>query len=156
MSYTRACQVERVSAGRTNYSYSILGLGQETSSGTTAYTRDNQGTLVSERTPSGTYDYLFGGLGSTVALTDSTGAVKNTFAYDPYGKVPSSTGSVANRFGGAYGSYTDSSGLVKIKQRYYDPSIGRWTQQDLLAGALTQPDIAQSLRLCCLQPGQFH
>lgn len=116
MNYTGASQVERVSAGSTNYSYSALGLGQETSSGTTAYTRDNKGTLISERTPNGTYYYLFDGLGSTVALTDSTGAVKNTYSYDPYGKVTSSTGSVANpyRFGGAYGAYTDSSGLLKI------------------------------------------
>ncbi len=93
--------------------------------GTTGYTRDNQGTLY----------YLFDGLGSTVALTDSTGAVKNTYAYDPYGKVTASTGSVANpyRFGGAYGAYTDSSGLVKIGERYYDPALGRWLQQDPLA-----------------------
>ncbi len=141
MSYTGASQVERVSAGSTNYSYSVLGLNQETSSGTTAYTRDNQGTLVSERTPSGTYYYLFDGLGSTVALTDSTGAVKNTYSYDPYGTVTSSTGPVVNpyRFGGAYGAYTDSSGLLKIGQRFYDPSLGRWTQQDLVAGALTSP-----------------
>ncbi len=110
--------------------YSALGLGQETSgSGTTAYTRDNQGTLISERTPSGTYYYLFDGLGSTIALTDSTGAVQNSYQYDPYGTVMSSSGSVANpyRFGGAYGAYTDSTGLLKIGQRYYDPSLGRWT-----------------------------
>lgn len=41
----------------------------------------------------------------------------------------SSTGTVVNayRFGGAYGAYTDSSGLYKIGQRYYDPTRGRWT-----------------------------
>lgn len=117
-------------------------MGQETTGGsTTTYIRDNQGTLISERTPSGTYYYLFDGLGSTVALTDSTGVVKNTYAYDPYGQVTASSGSVANpyRFGGAYGAYTDSSGLLKIGQRYYDPSLGRWTQQNLVAGTLFNP-----------------
>ncbi|CCF85548.1 RHS repeat-associated core domain-containing protein [Nitrolancea hollandica] len=88
---------------------------------------------MSERTLSGTYYYLFDGPGSSVALTDSTGAVTNIYAYDPYGTVTSSSGSVTNpyRFGGAYGAYTDSSGLLKIGQRYYDSSLGRWIQQDL-------------------------
>jgi RHS repeat-associated protein len=50
--------------------------------------------------------------------------------------VTVSTGSVANpyRFGGTYEAYTDSSGLYKIGQRYYDyydSSLGRWIQQDL-------------------------
>ncbi len=86
------------------------------------------------------YVFVFDGLGSTVALTDSTGAVTDTYAYDPYGKVTASTGSVANpyRFGGAYGAFTDSTGLLKIGQRYYDPSLGRWTQQDL-PGTLFNP-----------------
>ena len=62
-------------------------------------------------------------------------AALNRYNYDPYGKLTSSSGTVANpwRFGGAYGAYTDAStGLVKIGQRYYDPSLGRWTQQDPL------------------------
>ncbi|CCF85159.1 hypothetical protein NITHO_4570011 [Nitrolancea hollandica Lb] len=68
-----------------------------------------------------------------VALTDSSGAVVNTYSYDPYGNTKSSTGSVANpwRFGGSYGAYHDAdTGLYKIGMRYYDPGLGRWTQQD--------------------------
>ena len=69
-----------------------------------------------------------------VALTDSTGAVVNTYTYEPYGKIASSTGTTANpwRFGGSYGAYTENnnSGLLKIGERFYDPSLGRWTQQD--------------------------
>ena len=66
-----------------------------------------------------------------MALTDSTGAVVNTYSYEPYGKTTSSTGTTANpwRFGGSYGAYTENnnSGLLKIGQRFYDPSLGRWT-----------------------------
>ncbi|MDP9372011.1 MAG: RHS repeat-associated core domain-containing protein [Chloroflexota bacterium] len=89
--------------------------------------------MLASRTPPGTFYYLFDGLGSVVALTDSAGAVANRYAYDPYGTVTSSSGGVANpwRFGGAYGAYTDgATGLVKIGQRYYDPAVGRWTQPD--------------------------
>lgn len=75
------------------------------------------------------------GLGSVVALTDSSGAVVNTYSYDPYGNTKSSTGTVANpwRFGGSYGAYHDAdTGLYKIGARYYSPKLGRWTQQDPL------------------------
>ncbi len=74
----------------------------------------------------------FDGLGSVVALTDGAGNVVNRYAYDPYGNVTSSVEAVANpwRFGGSYGAYTDGTGLVKIGQRYYDPGVGHWTQQD--------------------------
>ena len=48
--------------------------------------------------------------------------------------VASSTGTTVNpwRFGGSYGAYTENnnSGLLKIGQRFFDPSLGRWTQQD--------------------------
>ncbi len=30
----------------------------------------------------------------------------------------------------AYGAYTDSTGLLKIGQRFYNPSVGRSAQQD--------------------------
>ena len=43
-------------------------------------------------------------------------------------------------FGGAYGAYTDEeTTLLKIGARYYDPVLGRSTQQDLLAGNAGNP-----------------
>jgi RHS repeat-associated protein len=63
--------------------------------------------------------------------------VVNTYSYEPYGKTASSTGTTVNpwRFGGSYGAYAENnaSGLLKIGQRFYDPSLGRWTQQDPLS-----------------------
>ncbi len=58
----------------------------------------------------------------------------NRYSYDPYGSVTSSSGTASNpwQFGGRYGAYTDGTGLVKIGQRYYDPGVGRWMQQDPL------------------------
>ncbi|MDP9372012.1 MAG: DNRLRE domain-containing protein [Chloroflexota bacterium] len=133
MNYTGDTQVQRVSAGGSSFTHSRLGLGSQNEGlTTTAYTRDANGQLLAARTLTGTYYYLFDGLGSVVALTDGAGNVVNTYAYDPYGNITSSTEVVPNpwRFGGSYGAYTDSTGLVKIGQRYYDPSVGRWTQQD--------------------------
>lgn len=46
--------------------------------------------------------------------------------------------SVANPWGYA-GGYTDPTGLVKFGTRYYDPTLGRWTQQDpLVDGCVCQ------------------
>jgi len=51
--------------------------------------------------------------------------------YDPYGQVTASTGNAAagNPFRFA-GGYQDPTGLSQFGQRYYDPTLGRWTQQD--------------------------
>ncbi len=140
MSYAGDSQVERVAAGSRSFTNSALGLSLAADgSGTTAYIRDNQGKLTEQRTPGGNYYYLFDGLGSVVALTDSNGSVVNTYSYDPYGNTKSSTGTVANpwRFGGSYGAYHDAdTGLYKIGQRYYDPGLARWAQQDpIVAGS---------------------
>lgn len=136
MAYTGASQAQRVSAGSTGFQYGLLTLNRQIdASGTTYYTRGPQGELLGQRAPGGRYYYLYDGLGSTAALTDSTGAVVNRYRYDPWGQQIASTGTVANpyRFGGSYGSYTDvATGLVKIGQRYYDPALGRWIQRDPL------------------------
>ena len=72
-----------------------------------------------------------------MAVTNNTGAVVNTYEYDPYGELRSSTeaGAQPFRFGGAYGGFTDvTTGLVKIGHRYYAPGLGRWTQVDPMGG----------------------
>lgn len=136
MTYTGATQGDRVataiSPGATGtYQYGLLGLSSSTISGAaTSFTRDAAGKLTEERTAGGNYYYLFDALGSVVGLTDSSGSLVNTYQYDPYGKLVNSTGTVTNpwQFAGAYfDSYT---GLYKMGQRYYDPALGRFTQQD--------------------------
>lgn len=74
-----------------------------------------------------------------LGLTDSNGTLVSTYAYDPYGNLTSSTGSVANpwRFAGGY--FDSSTGLYKFGTRYYDAAIGRWSQQDPLRGQLNDP-----------------
>ncbi len=80
-----------------------------------------------------TYYYLHDGLGSTMALVDSTGAVKNTYSYDPWGNSTGVTGNAPNPFR-YVGAMLDSTGLRKMGERYYDPSIGRFTQLDPAGG----------------------
>jgi RHS repeat-associated protein len=124
--------------------YTGLGLSARTdTSGTTHFVRCSCGLLNDERTPDGKkYYYLFDGLGSIVGLSNSSGTEVNSYDYDPYGQVFNQTEqSGLNNPWKFAGGYLDSnaslgSNLYKFGTRYYDPSIGRWTQQDPVGGSL--------------------
>jgi RHS repeat-associated protein len=105
--------------GTTQYAYGPGGLPLEQVSGSTVlYYHQDQ-------------------LGSTRALTNSTGTVVATYGYDAYGNVTGKTGSVTNPFQYA-GQYTDAeSGLEYLRARYYDAAIGQFLTRDPLIG-LTQ------------------
>ncbi len=134
MSYTGTGQFLRVSAGSASYQNSSLGVTREN---TTSYTKDDDGLLLSLRSSSGTFYYLLDGLGSVAAVTDGAGTVAASYSYEPFGKVKSSTGTLANpyRWLGGLGVYFDAStGLYKMGTRYYDPGLGRFTQVDPVEG----------------------
>jgi len=82
--------------------------------------------------------YLHDGLGSTMALVDSIGTIQNRYASDPWGKTIASgtTGSVPNPFRYAGAMLDSSTGLYMMGERYYDPSIGRFTQPGSLGAWL--------------------
>ena len=142
--YSGPDQNERVSANGTNYIYSGLGCScASTAAGTTYYIRDNTQNLIDERTPGGTYYYLFDGEGSIVGLTDSSGNLVNNerYQYDPYGNLINTLSSSvlqANPWRYAGGYFDNSTGLYKYGIRYYAPSLGRWTQRTPVGGSLAE------------------
>ncbi len=89
------------------------------------------GTIAALRRGGASY-YLFDGLGSVVAMTDSTGAVKNRYTYDPYGNLTTTSESPGLEQRYRYtGQYQDpDTGLYKLGLRYGDPTLDRFTQQD--------------------------
>jgi RHS repeat-associated protein len=78
-----------------------------------------------------TYYYLADGLGSTMAIVDSTGTVQKSYTYDVYGK-PTPTGALANEFDFA-GQQTDPTGLQYLRARYMDPETGTFMSREPLA-----------------------
>jgi RHS repeat-associated protein len=72
-------------------------------------------------------------LGSVRDVTDNTGAVKDTLAYDAYGNITSET---ASAYRGNYAwtgrEFDGTTGLQYTRARYYDPKTGRWQSQDSL------------------------
>lgn len=139
MSYRDNGQFHRVTAGGTSFQDNALGLGRETTLGaSTSYVRDSSGSLLEQRLPSGDYYYLFDGLGSVMALTDTGGNVVTTYKYEPFGKSMCALDcSIKNpwRFLGALGVHFDAqTDLHKMGDRYYDASLGRFSQGDPLPG----------------------
>jgi len=112
-------------------------LSASTGGSSTYYERDASGALIAERGAGGEFYYVTDGLGSTVALVDTTGTVQATYSYDPYGNTTTIGGAnpvIANGNPFRYASgYNDTTtGLYHFGQRYYNPTTGRFTQQDSL------------------------
>jgi RHS repeat-associated protein len=83
--------------------------------------------------------YLADGLGSTMALTDDTGAVIDTYDYDVFGGERGSTGSQDNDFTFAGEQRDESTGLQYLRARYYDLEVGRFISRDSFPGVLHNP-----------------
>ncbi len=79
---------------------------------------------------------LLNRLGSVMALTDITGAIKVKYAYQPYGYTSRETlpagGSDSNPFTfvGGLGVQDEGGGLFYMKNRFYDANTGRFLQRD--------------------------
>jgi RHS repeat-associated protein len=68
----------------------------------------------------------------------SSGATDELAVYSPYGKQTIKSGSDVTPFG-FQGSYTDSTGLIYLIDRYYDPSTDQFMSVDPLFDATNQP-----------------
>ncbi|XVV37859.1 RHS repeat-associated core domain-containing protein [Streptomyces sp. CA-100214] len=76
------------------------------------------------------YYYLTDATGNVLGLADSTGKRTHTYAYGPTGlprTTPTESVPQPYRYAGAY---ADPTGLYKMGHRYYDPTLGRFTQPD--------------------------
>lgn len=75
--------------------------------------------------------------GTTRALTNNTGDVTGTASYDPHGQPLTTTGA-PSRFGYA-GEYTDPTGLIYLRARYYDPTTQQFLTRDPLEALTNTP-----------------
>ncbi len=92
------------------------------------------GGVIAMATPDARYCYHFNGTGSTVALTDMTGTVVNSYAYEPFGQILAEQESIPQpfKFVGKYGVMAEPNGLYYMRARYYDPTVGRFISEDPL------------------------
>jgi RHS repeat-associated protein len=83
--------------------------------------------------------YLADGLGSTMAVVDSSGNSQKSYTYDVYGEVTGGSGSLANEFDFA-GQQTDGTGLQYLRARYYDPATRTLPSADPFTRSVTWID----------------
>jgi RHS repeat-associated protein len=73
--------------------------------------------------------------GSVIRVTDSAGAVVNSYTYDAYGQRLTATEGVEIAYGYTGREYDAESGLMYYRARVYDTATGRFLQTDPLGFA---------------------
>ena len=82
--------------------------------------------------------YHYNNLGSTTMVTDITGAVKARFQYGTYGELLSANNLCLKfLYNGKYGVATDENGLYYMRARYYNVSIKRFINRDVVTGSIS-------------------
>jgi RHS repeat-associated protein len=137
-SYTYDDQGRRLSktvgSATTSYLYNGPDIMAEYTSWANAAAQYTHGPSIDDpiirATTSSTQYFHQDGLGSVVAVSDRTGTTTGTQRFDAWGNKLASTGTIPQY--GYTGREPDETGLVYYRARYYDPSIGRFTQRDPL------------------------
>src|SRR5580658_9536361 len=104
---------------------------------------DNSGNLLTRLTDTQNVDEplsgLFSGtigyyeqdaLGSITSLSNSAGALSNTYTYDSFGNRIASTGTLTNPFQFTARDFDSETGIYYYRARYYDQSTGRFISED--------------------------
>jgi len=155
--YDSANRLKTLSNQSSVSSYQYNGLGdrlQETVNGsTTTFTMDLN-TGLTQALSDGTNTYVYGlgriaqvntvteyflsdALGSVRQMTNASGAITYTKAYDPYGMVTSTSGASSTAYG--YTNEYTSQGLVYLRARMYAPGMGRFLTRDTWGGDYNRP-----------------
>jgi RHS repeat-associated protein len=148
--YTWDARNHLAAFGSTSFSYDTLGRRTRNATGT-AFLYDGvnavqelSGSTVTANLLSGGVDEIFtrtdsagvrnfltDALGSTVALTDSTGTTQTQYTYEPFGKMTASGASNTSTFQYT-GRENDGTGLYYYRARYYNPVLERFISEDPL------------------------
>ncbi|MGD8848664.1 MAG: RHS repeat-associated core domain-containing protein [Anaerolineales bacterium] len=157
--YDHAGRLISAIQGSDTYSFAYNGLGdrmQQTVNGiTNTYTLDLTGVL-SQVLDDGVTTYLYGidriaqqqtggwsyflndAISSVRQLNGAQGDITFAQAYEPFGGVLKKSGIPSTNYGFA-GEWTDGTGLVHLRARYYQPEHGRFFQPDPFSGFPQQP-----------------
>ncbi|MHC1748068.1 MAG: RHS repeat-associated core domain-containing protein [Cellulosilyticaceae bacterium] len=72
--------------------------------------------------------------GSTAIITDENADIKNSYHYDAFGKILESQETLPNRITYTGQQYDPLTQQYYLRARYYNPIIGRFTQEDIYRG----------------------
>lgn len=112
--------VQELTSGGTPTANLLTGLGIDE-----AFTRADS---------SGTSTLLTDSLGSTIALTNTSGSVQTSYTFEPFGATTTS-GSTSTNAGQFTGRDNDATGLYYYRARFYSPGAQRFISEDPLGSA---------------------
>ena len=95
--------------------------------------------MLALATADGNQYYHQDALGSTVNLTDATGAVQVGYVLDPWGHIDQQHGGSVNRQVFTAKEKDANTGLIYFGQRYYDPDTARFITEDSYLGKTDTP-----------------
>lgn len=126
---------------RTSYSeYTLdlnIGLTQVLFDGTTTYTYGLG--RISQQSGTTPEYFLGDALGSVRQMTDQAGGITFARNYDPYGVVTYTDGPSQTEYGFTGEQYGDSTQLLYLRARYYNPADGRFQSRDTWSGDTNNP-----------------
>ena len=156
--WTQGRRLATAKVGSTNisYAYDMAGVRSSKTVGSTTYKFTTLSGLVTRQTGGGKtidfvydennqplamkynntlYYYVLNAQGDVVRIVNSSRSVVASYTYDPWGKIISSSGTLADinplRYRGYY--YDTETGFYYLQSRYYDPEIGRFINADSYA-----------------------
>jgi len=95
--------------------------------------------LIAQRRAGSVRYFSYDGHGSTRLLTDTSGAVTDTYLYDAYGTLLTSTGSTPNDYLYCGEQFDPDLGMYYLRARFYQPQTGRFWTMDSWEGTQTDP-----------------
>ena len=122
------------SSGTSIFAYDEDNLIEEANASGAVVARYSQGLNIDEPLAmlrSGTTSYYQAdGLGSLTSLSNTAGALAQTYTFDSFGKQTASSGSLTNPFQFTGRESDSETNLYFLRARYYDPAIGRFLSED--------------------------
>ncbi|EYE87143.1 hypothetical protein Q428_14995, partial [Fervidicella metallireducens AeB] len=104
------------------------------------YSYDSSDNLISMNLNGVEYYYIRNGQGDIIGLFDNTGTQVVSYSYDSWGKLISTTGTLASTVGQKnpyrYRGYRfdTETGFYYLQSRYYNPEWGRFINEDAIVG----------------------
>ena len=95
--------------------------------------------LIKQTQDGATHTFGYDGLGSTRILTDSNGAVQNSYGYEAFGELDYQLGTVDNKYLFTGEQYDNNIGFYYLRARFYNPGIGRFQNMDTFQGFSNDP-----------------
>ena len=119
--------------GGRNFAASAFGLERQTTAAgaVISYSQNANGQAVSFRNTASHY-YVYDSLGSVIGVFSGAGAWEGGYSYSPSGesRFTGTSATITSNNVRYAGGYQESTNLYKLGARYYDASVGRFTQLD--------------------------